>query len=313
MKVSPVAAAPIEPPSADGTPSSSGGDASVSGLLVDLFALTKPRLSSLVLITAGGGLWLSGVSTDLLTAAAAVGGTALVVAAANTLNNYLERESDKDMARTAGRPLPSGRMAPGVALGFGLTLSAISVPLLTFATTPLAGLLAAIALVLYVLVYTPLKRRSSLNTLVGAIPGAMPPLIGWTAATGTIDLGGILLFALLFLWQIPHSLAITIYRRSDYESAGLVMLPTEHGLAVTRRQMLLHTFALLPMPLLLLHAGVAGLLTFGVGTLLGLWWLQKAWTGFLHDGDARWARQFFVASLFYLTGMFAVLTLDTLL
>ena len=283
------------------------------GLLADLFALTKPRLSSLVLLTAGGGLWLSGTPTSPLVALTAVGGTAMVVAAANTLNNYLERESDKDMVRTADRPLPSGRMTASTALGFGLLLSAISVPLLTFVTTPLAGLLAAIALVLYVLVYTPLKRRSSLNTLVGAIPGAMPPLIGWTAATGSIDVGGLLLFALLFLWQIPHSLAITIYRRSDYESAGLVMLPTEHGLAVTRRQMLLHTFALLPLPLFLLHAGVAGILTFGVGTTLGLWWLHKAWQGFLSEGGNRWARQFFVASLIYLTGMFAVLTLDTLL
>ena len=283
------------------------------GLLADLFALTKPRLSALVLLTAGGGLWLSNTPTDPLTAAVAVGGTAMVVAAANTLNNYLERESDKDMARTAQRPLPSGRMSEHTALAFGLGLSALSVPLLTFVTTPLAGLLAAIALVLYVLVYTPLKRRSSINTLVGAIPGAMPPLIGWTAATGSLDVGGLLLFALLFLWQIPHSLAITIYRRSDYERAGLVMLPSEHGMPTTRRQMMLYTFALVPLPLLFLHAGLSGPLTFVVGTGLGVWWLHKAWRGALDDGGARWARQFFVASLIYLTGMFGVLGVDTLL
>lgn len=289
----------------------SGTDLSTA--ISDLIALTKPRLSALVIITAGGGLWLSGTSPSLATAIAAVGGTTMVVAAANTLNCYLERESDRDMARTAGRPLPAGRMPANTALAFGLALTAIAVPLLTFATTPLAGLLAAIALLLYVLVYTPLKRRSSINTLVGAIPGAMPPLIGWTAASGQIELGGVLLFALLFLWQIPHSLAITIYRRNDYERAGLVMLPSEHGMVVTRRQMLLYTFALLPLPLMLMHAGVSGLLTVAVGTGFGLWWLWKAWDGFLNEGGPKWARNFFLASLIYLTGVFAVLSVDALI
>lgn len=279
----------------------------------DLIALTKPRLSALVIITAGGGLWLSGTSYSFLTAFSAISGTTLVVAAANTLNNYLERDSDKNMARTAGRPLPTGRMAASTALAFGLILTAISVPMLTFLTTPLAGLLAAVALLLYVLVYTPLKRRSSINTLVGAIPGAMPPLIGWTAATGQIEVGGVLLFALLFLWQIPHSLAITIYRRKEYEQAGLVMLPSEHGMVATRRQMLLYTFALLPLPLMLMHTGTCGLLTVLVGTGLGMWWLWKAWDGFLNEGAEKWARQFFLSSLVYLTGMFGILGLDTLI
>ena len=207
-------------------------------MISDLWTLTKPRLSMLVIITAGGGYWLAG-SNDLLSGMLAVGGTTLVVAAANVLNNYLERESDKDMTRTSVRPLPTGRLAPSIALLFGVLLTAISVPLLTFGANPLTGLLAAVALILYVLVYTPMKRVSSMNTLVGAIPGALPPLIGWTAATGSIEVGGLLLFALLFLWQIPHSLAICIYRQKEYESAGLVVLPSEHGLAVTRRQMLL--------------------------------------------------------------------------
>lgn len=286
---------------------------SPTSTMSDLIALTKPRLSALVIITAGGGLWLSGASFSPLTALAAVGGTTLVVAAANTLNNYLERESDKDMARTAGRPLPAGRMTANTALVFGLILTAIAVPLLTFLTTPLAGLLAAVALLLYVLVYTPLKRRSSINTLVGAIPGAMPPLIGWTAATGQIEVGGVLLFALLFLWQIPHSLAITIYRRREYEKAGLVMLPSEHGMVATRRQILLYTFALLPLPLMLMHTQTCGLLTVVVGTGLGMWWLWKAWYGFLNNGSEKWARQFFLASLIYLTGMFGILALDTLI
>lgn len=281
----------------------------VHSLLSDLWMLTKPRLSMLVIITAGGGYWLTG-SSDLLGGLIAVGGTTLVVAAANVLNNYLERESDKDMVRTSVRPLPTGRMAPSIALMFGMTLTAISIPLLTFGTTPLAGLLAAIALVLYVLVYTPMKRVSSMNTLIGAIPGALPPLIGWTAATGQITAGGLLLFALLFLWQIPHSLAICIYRQSEYDKAGLVVLPTEHGLSVTRRQMFLYTFALLPLPLLMVHADVAGIPTLIIGTGLGVWWLHRAWQGLITKGGAVWARKFFLSSLVYLSGMFAVLTVD---
>lgn len=288
------------------------GDA-LPGLISDLITLTKPRLSLLVIITAGGGYWLSGAPLDPMTALVAIGGTTMVVAAANVLNNYLERESDKHMARTRNRPLPTGRMAGHTALLFGLVLTSISVPLLTFAAAPIAGLLAAIALVLYVLVYTPLKRISSLNTLVGAIPGAMPPLIGWTAASGQLELGGLLLAAMLFLWQIPHSLAITIYRHAEYERAGLMMLPTEHGMSATRRQMFLYTFALLPMPLLLVHAGVGGWLTLAAGTMLGAWWLHKAWVGFIDKGTAPWARQFFFASLIYLSGMFAVLTADALM
>ena len=282
----------------------------VPGLLSDLLTLTKPRLSLLVIITASGGYWLSGPLTDPVRGLIAVVGTTLVVAAANVLNNYLERESDKDMARTSVRPLPTGRMAANTALLFGMVLTAISIPMLTFATTPLAGLLAAVALVLYVLVYTPMKRVSSMNTLVGAIPGALPPLIGWTAATGRIDLGGLLLGALLFLWQIPHSLAICIYRQKEYDRAGLVILPSEHGLSVTRRQMFFYTLALIPIPLLMVHAGVAGLPTLAVGTALGCWWLSRAWEGLMEKGGPVWARKFFLNSLVYLCGMFAILTID---
>jgi len=276
----------------------------------DLLALTKPRLSVLVIITAGGGFWLSHGESGFWLTVFAVGGTTLVVAAANTLNNYLERDSDKYMARTRNRPLPSQRMAPTTALVFGLFLTAIAIPGLTLLTTPMAGVLAAIALITYVLVYTPLKRISSMNTLVGAIPGGMPPLIGWAAATGRIELGGVLLFFLMFLWQIPHSLAITIYRQAEYEQAGLVVLPSTQGLEATRRQILLYTFVLFPVPLFLFHAGVCGWLTLVVGTMVGAWWLASACRGFLDRGTASWARKFFFQSLIYLSVCFASLTLD---
>ncbi|HCH61574.1 MAG: protoheme IX farnesyltransferase [Deltaproteobacteria bacterium] len=278
--------------------------------LRDLFALAKPRLSLLVLVTAGGGLGLAPASVDLVTGAAAVLGTTMVVGGANALNCYLERDCDRLMGRTRSRPLPAGRMAPRTALLFGVGLSLASVPMLTLLTTPLAGLLAAIALLSYVVVYTPMKRRSSVSTLVGALPGALPPLIGWTAATGSLDAGGLALFALLFLWQIPHSLAIGIYRGPEYEKAGLKVFPNEHGLHATRLQALLYTTPLVAIPLLLVHLGIGGWATLIAGATLGTWFFALALQGFRHQGEARWARRFFMASLVYLSGLFVALGAD---
>ena len=283
------------------------------GFARDLLSLTKPRLSTLVLVTAGGGLWLTQEPVGWVRSVAAVLGTMMVVGGANALNCYIERDTDRWMARTSTRPLPAGRMKPGWALAFGLLLSLVSVPALTILTTPLAGLLAAIALVTYVLVYTPLKRRSSLSTLVGAIPGAMPPLIGWTAATGKLDAGGLVLFAILFCWQIPHSLAIGLYRKEEYAKAGLVVFPLEHGEEATRRQAMLYTCALVPLPLVLVHLGVAGPVTLVAGTALGTLFLWKSYEGLRDRGGAKWARGLFLYSLIYLTALFAVLAIDRLL
>jgi len=280
------------------------------GVVRDLISLTKPRLSALVLVTAGGGLWLSDVAVPWTTALAAVLGTTMVVGGANALNCYIERDTDLLMARTARRALPDGRLDPRLALGFGLALSFLSLPLLTFATTPLAGLLAAIALVLYVLVYTPMKRTSSLSTLVGAVPGALPPLIGWTAATGGLEPGGLVLFGILLLWQIPHSLAIGIYRRKEYERAGLVVFPSEHGLEATRRQMLLYTMPLAPLPLVLVHLGVAGTATLVVGSVFGVYQLWMCWDGLRREGGNLWARRVFFFTLAYLTTLFGALAVD---
>jgi protoheme IX farnesyltransferase len=291
-------------------PPATGARAPAGGLLRDLFALTKPRLSSLVLFTAGGGVWLSGREVDPAVAAVAVLGTTLVVGGANALNCYLERDIDARMARTQGRPLPGGRLHPQAALAFGLALSMISVPLLTLGTTPLAGLLAAVALVTYVLIYTPLKRRSSVSLLAGAVPGAMPPLIGWTAASGQLELGGLLLFLLIFLWQIPHSLAIGIYRREEYEAAGLVVFPNEYGMEAARRQAVLYSLPLIAAPALLVRAGVGGAFTLTVGGALGVWFVALALQGYLGRLDAPWARRLFFASLVYLTGVFAALAVD---
>src|SRR5438552_3753678 len=189
----------------------------------DLLALAKPRITALVVFTTASGLWLAPRGVPARTVVFTLVGTVLIVAAANVLNMYLERDSDALMKRTMNRPLPAGRMDPQLALRFGLALAAVSVPLLTFAVGPLPGLLASVALVSYVLLYTPLKRYTAAALLVGAVPGAIPPLIGWTAATERLDLPGVLLFAVMFLWQVPHFLAITLFRREEYARAGLVV------------------------------------------------------------------------------------------
>ena len=282
----------------------------------DLIDLTKPRLSSLVLVTAGGGLWLSQSSGSptseigWVTAAAAVLGTTLVVGGANALNCYLERESDKRMARTASRPLPAGRIQPQSALIFGVCLSLLSVPLLTLLTTPLAGLLAAVALLLYVLVYTPMKRYSAISTMIGAIPGAMPPLIGWTAATGSLDTGGLALFFLLFIWQIPHSLAISIFRQQEYAEAGLWVFSNDYGLKSTRAHILIYTLPLVAMPFLLREIGIASWTTLVAGGALGAWLLWQALDGWARKKGPAWARKLFFTTLIYLSTIFATLTID---
>src|SRR5712692_5639503 len=200
----------------------------VTGLSLGAYLeLIKPRITTLVVLTTATGLWLAPERPSFRTALFTVLGTILVVAAANVLNMYLERDSDALMPRTMNRPLPQGRINPSVALAFGLLLAVLSVPLLALAVGPLPGLLAAIALVTYVLIYTPMKRYNAAALLVGAVAGAIPPLIGSTAATGRIDLPGVVLFSVMFLWQVPHFLAISLVRREEFARAGLHVQPNQ--------------------------------------------------------------------------------------
>src|SRR5258706_10065860 len=193
--------------------------------LGDLVALTKPRVTALVIVTTAGGLWLAPVKVGFTVSGLALLGTVLIVAGASALNMYLERDIDGRMDRTKDRPLPAGRLAPHVALWFGVALSAIAVPILAFGVNTTTALFAVLAHLTYVLAYTPLKQRSPAALLVGAVPGAMPPLLGWTAATGTASWGGVGLFAIIFLWQGPHFLAISIFRKDDYPRPGLKVMP----------------------------------------------------------------------------------------
>jgi protoheme IX farnesyltransferase len=239
-------------------------------------------------------------------------GTILVVAAANVFNMYLERDTDALMPRTMNRPLPAGRIDPACALLFGVLLASISVPLLTFVVGPLPGLLAALALVTYVLIYTPLKRRTTASLLVGAVAGAIPPLIGWTAATGSIDPPGLVLFAILFLWQVPHFLAIAFFRRAEFARAGLLVQPNEpDGERQARRNVVQYTAALVAVSLMFVPLGVAGRMYFAVAACSGAVFLAHGLKGMRRPASTeRWARAEFIGSLAYLVVLLSVLVLD---
>jgi protoheme IX farnesyltransferase len=236
--------------------------------------------------------------------------TAGIVAAANALNCYLERDVDRLMARTRNRPLPSGRMDPQIALWFGLSLGTISLPALVLATNVLTGLLGLTALLLYVLVYTPMKARSYAAMLVGAVPGALPTLMGWTAVTGSIEPPALVLFAILFIWQIPHFIAISLFRKDEYAAAGLKSLPLERGDDLSRGQMAAYLGALVPVSVLLVPLKMAGTLYLVTALLLGLASFAVALYGWHRRLGQAWAHKVFVLSLFYLAFLFTALWLD---
>jgi protoheme IX farnesyltransferase len=278
----------------------------------DLVALTKPRITSLVLLTGAAGLVLAPGRVAPRPLLLSLLGTALIVGSANALNMWWERDVDGLMARTRNRPLPAGRMSPDVALAFGLGLAAVAAPML-FLVNLATGLLGMVALVSYVAVYTPLKRHTSLALLVGAVPGAIPPLLGWSTATGTVGLGGLLLFGVLFLWQVPHFAAITIFRAPDYARAGLQVVSVQHGERAARHTVALYTVLLVATSLLFVPFGLAGRVYLGVATALGAGFLALAFRGLRVGGRfdvARWAKGVFAYSIPYLCLLLIALLLD---
>ena len=211
----------------------------MSTALRDIVSLTKPRLSGLVIFTAGGGLVLAPGSMPLWRAIGTLLATSLVVGSANSFNCYLERDLDQHMERTRSRPLPSGRLDPSVALWVGAILGLIALPALAYFSNLLTAGLGLLGLLSYVFAYTPMKQKSAMALWVGAVPGAIPPLMGWTAVRGRIELAGLVLAAVLFCWQIPHFIAVGIARREDYARAGHKILP----LVATDKQTKLHALA----------------------------------------------------------------------
>jgi protoheme IX farnesyltransferase len=282
--------------------------------LADYLMLTKPRVAVLVLFTvAAGALLASPHSPDWTVLFHTVFGTALVAGGASALNQFLERESDGHMWRTENRPLPAGRLLPLEVLLFGTALGAAGIAYLALVVRqPLAALVAATTFLSYVFVYTPLKRKTTLNTLIGAVPGALPPVIGWVAVRGSFDLEIGSLFVVLFLWQIPHFLAIAWIYRDDYRRAGLYMLPVvDRDGDISARQMVGYCLALLPASLMPLLLGRAGVLYLTGAVVLGVGFLGFA-LAFWHARSLARARGVLRASLVYLPVLLALLLIDAL-
>jgi protoheme IX farnesyltransferase len=273
-----------------------------SRLVADFVALTKPRLNFLVVATSAAGYYLGAPpnSLELLPMAAAVAGTTLVAGGASVLNQVYERDTDALMRRTRMRPLPDGRVTPRDARVFGVILAAAGVALLAAAVNLLAAGLALTTIVVYLFVYTPMKRHSAAATFVGALPGALPPLIGWAASQGRIAAGGLALFAIVFLWQIPHFMAIAWMYRDDYRQAGFPMLPVvEPDGRRTGRQAVIYAAALLPASLVPTLVNVAGPAYFWIAFALSAAMLGLA-VRFAVNRSETTAKQLFFGSIIYL-------------
>ena len=281
-------------------------------LLRDLVVLTKPRITALVLLTGAAGTCLAPGRVGAGKLLLSLLGTALIVGSANALNMWWERDVDALMARTRNRPLPAGRMSPDLALAFGLALACISAPML-FLVNVATGLLGLVALVTYVAAYTPLKRHTHLALLVGAVPGAIPPLLGWTTVTGSLGTGGMLLFAVLFLWQVPHFAAISIFRADDYARAGLQVVSVQHGERAARRTIAVWTVLLVGASLLFGPLGLSGRAYSWIATVLGAGFLALALRGVVMSPRRNvrsWAKGVFAYSIPYLSVLLIALLLD---
>lgn len=274
-------------------------------------SLTKPRLVLLVLVTVAVGFLLGARGSAHPTIlAATLLGTAMVAGGAGALNQWLERSRDALMRRTASRPLPSGKLSPAEALTFGVALAGVGTLLLLLAVNSLAAAVAVLTLVLYVFVYTPLKPWTTLNTAIGAIPGALPPVIGWAAGTGRLGVEAWSLFLVVFLWQFPHFLAIAWIHRADYERAGFRMIsggdPTG---AITGRHAVSYALVLVPAGLLPAAVALAGPVYFAGALFLGVYYLGEA-VLFWRDAALGPARRLLRASFIYLPAILFLLLLD---
>lgn len=272
-----------------------------------LVQLTKPGVTRLVIVTTWFGAVLApGVLDPWLTALTLVG-TVLVVASANALNMYLEQDVDALMERTRNRPLPAGRLSRDVALGFGLALGLGGLLVLFWGVNLLTTMLAAFSLLTYVLLYTPMKARSSLALYVGAVPGAMPPVLGYTGLSGELTAEACAAFAVLFTWQIPHFLAITVFRRAEYAAAGLQVMSVAHGQAATVRAIVWWSLALLLVTVLPWAVGLGGSAYLFSAVVCGGAFLAWALFGRAGRELERWARSLFFASMPYLVVLFTLL------
>jgi protoheme IX farnesyltransferase len=277
-------------------------------------SLTKPRLLPLVLLSGVPGLLLAaGRWPDPSLVACTLVGTALAAGAANALNAYLERQPDARMERTRSRPLPSGALQPGRALGFGLVLGGLGTALLLVGAGPVPAGLALAAILSYVFLYTLwLKPRHPIAVVVGGLSGAVAPLIADAAVRGAVGLPGLLLFGIIFAWQPPHFYAIALYRRREYEAAGFPMLPSSRGEEVARRRILAWVIGLVALTLLPVLLSLLNFVYVAAASGLGAWLLWDALRLYWERTD-RAARRLFRVSLYYLAGLFGAMSIDLIL
>jgi protoheme IX farnesyltransferase len=277
----------------------------------DFFELTKPRIVLMVLVTAFVGFYVGSEKVpDYVRLLQMLFGTALAAAGTLALNQFLERDTDAMMERTRRRPLPDGRVQPREALWFGILVTVAGLAYLALAVNIESAWVTAAITLSYLLLYTPIKRKSSLCMLVGAVPGALPPVIGWVAARGDLEVDAWVLFAIMFLWQVPHTLAIARLYREDFARAGIQFLPViEPEGSSTNRQIISHCAALLAVSLLPTLLGLAGAVYFVVAFVLGVGFLASG-VSLAMDSSLGKARRLLFASLIYLPALLLVMALD---
>jgi protoheme IX farnesyltransferase len=285
-----------------------------NGTAGDYIALLKPRVMSLVVFTALAGLLASPGSMHPWLAFMTLLAISLGAGAAGALNMWFDADIDAQMKRTASRPLPQGKILPGEALGFGLSLAVASVLLLSLVANWLAAGLLALTIFFYVVVYTMwLKRLTPQNIVIGGAAGAFPPMIAWTAATGSIDLASLSLFLIIFLWTPPHFWALALLRADDYARAGVPMLPVVAGEGETRSQILIYSLLLVPSAFAPAALGIAGWFYLAAATVLGAIFLDRAWKVYRCRRGSRadkLAGGLFGFSIVYLFGLFAVIVAE---
>ena len=285
--------------------------ATVASRFNDFYELTKPRMNLLVVLTTAVGFYMASPGTiDWWLLLHTALGTALTAAGAAVLNQLVERDFDKLMPRTRNRPLPAGRVTPLEALAYGVLLGVSGVAYLSILVNPLTALLGAVTLLSYLFIYTPMKRWTTLNTVVGAVPGAIPPMMGVTAVTGVLSMQAIALFGILFFWQMPHFLAIAILYRQDYAAGGFKMLPVvDEDLSCTGHQIVLYALALIPTSLMPVMLRMAGVSYFASAMLLGLAFLGYGISCAVNKTRVD-ARKLFFASIIYLPLLLLVMMID---
>ncbi|MFL6273724.1 MAG: heme o synthase [Blastocatellia bacterium] len=282
-----------------------------AGKLTAYLDLTKPRITMLVTATAAAGYCLGSASGfDYFRFFHTAIGIVLLSSGIGALNQYIERDLDRLMRRTEMRPLPAGRLQPRQALRFGLALSLIATVYLAVLVNPLSAALGVLTFAAYLFAYTPLKTRTTLSTIIGAFPGAMPPFIGWVAANGQITIEAWVLFAILFLWQFPHFLAIAWMYRDDYARAGIKMLPVvEREGRITGQQIIAYTVLLVPVSLMPTLVRLSGTIYFYGALALGLWFLYYSVRA-ARQRTTWQARKLLLASVLYLPVLFALMVLN---